>query len=222
MHILSENNSGVWRDNKSETVEDQQKFLIPLNRITENFWYNQRLLIDNKVNQPECRAWRVSKVNRTSFNGLVLVTLVQDHFNKDTDYIEKDAQGNTIALWANLFSEPVEPVDYEPLPDEPVADYGVITYVGANEIKVGGSYKRIGIQFYDKDEQPIEYKAGTWSFKIDGVSVQLDVVTASLDGSQIKVKIPKDGKYINKILTIIHTVTEDGMITEHEMSVVSL
>lgn len=215
-------NSGVWRDYRTETIEDQQKFIIPLNRITENIWYNKRLLIDNRVIQDECRAWRVSKVNRTSFNGLSLVTLVQDHFNKDTDYIEKDTQGNTVALWANLFSEPVEPVDYEVLPDEPTSDYGVITYVGSNEIKVGGSYKRIGIQFFDKDGTPIAYKAGTWSFKIDNVAVPLDVVLASLDGSQIKIKIPNDGLYINKVLTITHTVTEDGMVTDHEMNVVSL
>ena len=164
----------------------------------------------------------MTKVNRTSFNGLALVTLAQDHFNKDTDYIEKDTDGNTIALWANLYDEPVEPSDYELLPDEPVSDYGVITYTGKNEIKVGGSNKRIGIQFFDEYGIPIEYKEGTWSFAIDGVPVELEIVLASLDGSQIKIRIPNDGLYINKILTITHTVTEDGLVTEHEMNIVSL
>jgi hypothetical protein len=212
----------VWRDYRSETVEDQQKFLIPLNRITENIWYNKRFLIDNKVAQDECRAWRVTKVNRTSFNGLALVTLAQDHFNKDTDYIEKDTDGNTIALWANLYDEPVTPSDYELLPDEPVSDYGMITYTGKNEIKVGGSNKRIGIQFFDKDGTPIEYKTGTWSFAIDGAAVQIEPTVASLDGSQIKIQIPNNGLYINKVLTITHTVTESGLVTTHEMSIVSL
>lgn len=215
-------NSGIWRDYRTETTEDQQKFMMPLNRLTEKIWYNKRFLIDNMVITDECRAWRISKVNRINYKGLIMATLVQDHFNKDTDYIEKDADGNTVALWANLFSEPVTPEDFELLPEEPTSDYGIITYVGNNEIKVGGSAKRIGVQFFDKDGQPIAYKIGTWSFKIDGVAVELEPILASLDGSQIKIKIPNNGLYINKVLTITHTVTDGGLVTEHEMSVVSL
>ena len=215
-------NSGIWRDYRTETTEDQQKFMIPMSRLTEKIWYNKRFLIDNMVITDECRAWRVSKVNRINYKGLVMVTLVQDHFNKDTDCIEKDSNGNTIALWANLYSEPVEPTDFDLLPDEPVADYGIITYVGKNEIKVGGSNKRIGIQFFDKDGTPTEYKTGTWSFTIDGAAVQIEPTVASLDGSQIKIQIPNNGLYINKVLTITHTVTESGLVTTHEMSIVSL
>lgn len=215
-------NSGVWRDYRTETIEDQQKFIAPMNRLTENIWYNKRFLIDNKVDQDECRAWRTTKVNRINFNGLVMVTLAQDHFNKNTDMIEKDEDGNTVALWADVYSEPVTPEDYNPLPVEPSGDYGVVTYNGKNEIKVGGSYKKLEINFFDKDGQPIEYKAGTWSFTIGNEIVEPIISTVGLDENQIKIKLPNDGLYINKILTITFTVTEDESTVVHEMSVVSL
>ena len=220
---MPENNSGVWRDYRSETVEDQQKFLIPLNRITENIWYNQRLLIDNKVITDECRAWRVTKVNRTSYNGLSLITLSQDHFNKDTDLIEKDADGNTIALWADYYSEPVTPDDYDPTPIPHQTDYGVITISGKNEIKVGGSYKKLSINFFSANGRPIPHKTGTWSFEIDSEIITPAVSTEGLEENQIKIKLPsEDGLYINKVLKAKYVVNEFSIITTHEISVVSL
>ena len=215
-------NSGVWRDYRTETIEDQQKFIAPMNRLTENIWYNKRFLIDNMVDQDECRAWRTTKVNRVSFNGLVMVTLAQDHFNKDTDLIERDRDGNTIALWADVYSEPVLPEDYDPLPAKPSGDYGVIAYSGKNEVKVGGSYKKLEINFFDRDGNPVGYKAGTWSFTIGNEAVEPIISTVGLSENQIKIKLPNEGLYINKILAITFTVAEDMSKVKHEMSVVSL
>ena len=216
-------NSGIWRDYRTETIEDQQKFMIPLNRITEKIWYNKRFLIDNMVITDECRAWRVSKVNRINFKGLIMTTLVQDHFNKDTDYMEKDADGNTVALWADYYSEPVTPEDYKPTPDEHSTTYGVITCAGKNDIKVGGSFKKLTINFFDKDDQPSAFEAGTWSFSIDGEIITPTISTTGLDENQIKIKLSYDESiYINKILAITYTVTESGLRTVYEMNVVSL
>lgn len=213
-------NSGVWRDYRTETIEDQQKFMIPLNRLTEKIWYNMRFLIDNMVITDECRAWRISKVNRINFRGLMMATLVQDHFNKNTDLIEKDEGGNTVALWADIYSEPVTPEDYEP--ETHSAEYGMITCAGKNEIKVGGSYKKLTINFFDSEGQPVAYKSGTWGFKIDDEVITPTVSTEGVDENQIKIKLPNEGLYINKILTITFTVTDGGAKTVHEMSVVSL
>lgn len=216
-------NSGLWRDYRTETIEDQQKFMAPLNRLTEKIWYNKRYLIDEMVIQEECRAWRISKINRVSYKGLIIATLVQDHFNKDTDLIEKDSNGNTIALWADYYSEPVVPEDYNPTPEPHQSDYGVISVSGKNEIKVGGSYKKLSINFFSASGRPIPYKNGEWGFEIDDTPVELTVSTEGLAENQIKVKIPSDdGLYINKVLKAKFVVNEFSLITTHEISVVSL
>ncbi len=41
--------SGIWTDHITTTTEDQYKFAVPLNRDTEKLYYNQRIIIDNKV-----------------------------------------------------------------------------------------------------------------------------------------------------------------------------
>ena len=85
--------SGIWSHDKETTPQDQQKFVVPLNRMTENIYYDQRMIIDAPV-LTEPRTWIVSKVNRIAANGLVHVTLAQSKFNAHTDYIETDGDGN--------------------------------------------------------------------------------------------------------------------------------
>lgn len=151
-----------------------------------------------------------------------MVTLVQDHFNKDADYIEKDDDGNTIALWADYYADSVLPDDYNP-DVKPASSYGIITCTGKNEIKVGGSFKKLSINFFNKDGQPVEFATGTWNFSVDDEVVEPIISTVGLDENQIKIKLPTDDSLlINKVLTVAYVVTESGLRTTFEMSVVGL
>jgi len=73
-------NSGLWTDYKITTVEDQQKFAVPMTRETETLFYNHRMIVDTKV-ESEPRVWLISKINRISPNGICRVTLYQDKFD---------------------------------------------------------------------------------------------------------------------------------------------
>lgn len=213
-------NSGLWVKYRVETVEDQGQFIVPLNRLTERIWYNVRFLIDAKIIQDECRAWHVSKVNRIDLPGCALITLAQDHFNPETDYIEKDVQGNTIGLWADYYKQPVTPTPFNPSPIQPT---GVITCVGSQEIKVGGSYKKFTIDFYDEEGAPLPFKEGTWSFWIDNTEIEPVISTSSVDANQIKAKLPNNGLWINKIMTVKYITNDtEPITTEFNISVVSL
>jgi len=208
-------NSGLWIKYRIETVEDQGMFLVPLNRLTEKIWYNKRYLIDAKVTQDECRAWKVSKINRVDIPGMAVITLAQDHFNPDTDYIEIDpVTHNTVALWADYYDVPITP-DYP----TPIPVLNKITVAGSQEIKVGGSYKKCTVEFENSETLP----DGTWSFLIDGTLID-DAITSTtgLEDNQIKVKLPNNGLYINKIMTIKYTVTATSETVSQEISVVSL
>ena len=138
---------------------------------------------------------------------MAVVTLAQDHFNPKTDYIEIDpTTGNCVALWADYYKEPVTP--------SPIPTVATITVAGSQEIKVGGSYKKCTANVDGE---------GTWSFLIDGNEMS-DVITSStgLEANQIKVKLPNNGLYINKVMTIRYTVTATGEVAEQDISVVSL
>ena len=213
-------NVGTWVKYRITTVEDQQQFIIPLNRLTENIYYDKRLLIDARVDQSECRAWQVAKVNRINLPGCALITLAQDHFDPTRDYIEKDANGEVIGLWADYYAEPVTPEPHNPSPIQPT---GVISCAGSQEIKVGGSYKKFTVEFFDEEGIPLSHKEGAWSFWIDDEEIEPVISTSGISANQIKAKLPNNGLWINKVMTVKYITTElEPETVELEVSVVSL
>lgn len=204
-----------------ETIEDQQKFILPLCRETEKLYYNQRLIVDGKVlTEPRC--WHITKINRLAPNGLAMVTLAQDLFDEHKDYIELNDSGNVIGMWADYYSDPVIPSDYDSTPESPETDYGIISCSGNNEIKVGGSYKKFTINFYNEEGIEIPFKAGTWSFNIGNLIPEY--ITGNVtEPNQIKIKIDKShGDYIGQILTVKYMVEETGETISHDVSIISL
>ena len=223
--------SGIWTDSTTTIPEDQQKFAVPLNRDTEKLYYNQRIIIDNKVlTEPRC--WQVSKINRISPNGIVRITLAQNQFDQEKDYIEYDDDGNIIGRWADYFTSPIEPSDY-PKPD---TSEGIIEYLGGTpNMKVGGGYKKYSIIFKDG-----KFRIGSWKYFIrktekDPWEPFEDImeITEGLPENEIKLHfgLDKDNssgketkdyyKYINSILKIEY-LTDDGIETSLDTTVVSL
>ena len=200
--------SGVWRDYVVESPQDQQKFVVPLNRDTEHIFYNLRLLIDAPVvTEPRC--WRVTKVNRIQNNGLVTVTLAQDMFNSETDYIEQDENGNVIGMWASYWDKNVEPKT----PEDPTTNtHSEITYSGKDPVlKIGGNYKKFTVKYYDEiGEVPLRH--GAWEYKIDDEDAKeyLDVITDNLPANQIKIKFIGSDEFIGKNINISY-VSADGI-----------
>lgn len=210
----------MWADYKITSTEDQQKFIVPINRITERLYYNQRMLIDAPV-QSEPRAWHISKINRIAANGLVSATLAQVNFNQYTDYIEIDESGKTIGLWADYFSLPVEPADPE------TAIQSCIAYSGLKpELKIRGGYKKFTVAF-STDNGDAEFQDGQWSYQIDNadasnlVSVLTAVDSSDLEQNQIKVKFIGNEEYLNKKLKIIYT-TNSGTVSQLDVSIIAL
>lgn len=213
------------------SIEDQQKFAVPLNRDTEKIFYkdgdkNLRMIIDGKV-LTEPRIWKVTKINRISPNGIARVTLAQDMFNEHTDYIELDDNGNVIGMWADYYSSAILPIPS----DKPIITnkvYSKITFSGVKpEIKIGGNYKKYTVNFYEMENEEVPFKEGTWSFTIDGEDVSSLVNTLQSDKStdvlenQIKVKFVGDYDYIGKVLQITYK-SNDGIISHLDVEIVSL
>ena len=200
--------SGLWLDYKIQTVEDQQKFAVPMTRDTETLFYNVRMLIDSNV-ETEMRAWLISKVNRISPNGICRVTLTQDIFDQHKDYIERDESGNIVGKWADYFSSNVEPTPITPDEDQSISSSTVtskITCSGKPQFKIGGSAKTFTVTYYNEDNEVVEdYPVGNWTFSVDGVPVDEELLTLTLDGNKVKVKFLGNDSYIGKILTVTNT-----------------
>lgn len=202
-------NSGIWTDFRVTSVEDQQKFCVPVNRDTEMIYYNQRIVIDNKVVNREPRTWEVTKVNLVTNKGVIIVTLAQTMFDAHKDYIEKDENGNVIGMWADFYESNIEPE--RPSIEPPLQVHSSITYSGTKpEIKSGGSYKKFTVRFF-KDDDEIEFQEGSWSYSIDGedasglLTVLDNTLSSDVNENQIKIKFNKDDSYIGKVLVVSYT-----------------
>lgn len=215
-------NSGLWLDYKIQSVQDQQKFAVPLNSVTETLFYNHRMIIDSPLynSDSEPRAWLISKVNRLSPNGIARITLAQDTFDQHNDYVERDSDGNVIGMWANYFNSNLEPTYVpEDIPSSSITSK--ITCTGKPQFKIGGSAKTFTVTFYDRENQEMtNHAVGSWAWYIDGQLVPNTLFNFDVDGKKIKVKFLGDDSFIGKILTITHTYGD--IVSSMDVEIIAL
>ena len=199
--------------------EDQDKFLVPLNRDTEKIFYNQRLIIDAKV-ITEPRVWQISKINRISPNGIVRATIVQKQFDPHTDYIELDDDGNVVGMWASYYSDGI--VASNPQEDTDSDVYSSISFSGAKtpQMKIGGNAKTFTVSFY-REGVEINHKPGNWSYEIDGVDASELIQESVMSENQVKIKFIGDESHIGEILTVSYA-TDSGIKSSVKMNLIGI
>ena len=185
---------------KITAIEDQQKFIVGLNKISERLYYDQRMLIDSVglSKGVEPRAWKISKINRVQANGTVMVTLAQDMFDEHKDYIEYNDKCQAIAMYADYYSDGVIPIPSEkPIT---ITKYVKMSYKGVQnfQLKVGGSARTFMIQYYDEHDNPIDYDAGVWSVEIDGKNANKQISITPVKDGEVKIKVIGDDSLIGK------------------------
>lgn len=216
-------NSGIWTDYKTTSIEDQQKFAVPLNRDTEKIYYtsnqkNLRMIIDGKV-LTEPRAWKVTKVNRISPNGIARITLAQDLFDQHKDYIEFDENNNVIGMWADYFNTEITPTNFVINDNDNNKIYGEFKYSSLPQLKVGGSYKKFTLTFYENNEE-IPLLNGNYYFFINDEDVS-DLITTINDENVIKIKFLGGDEFIGNVLTIKY-ITDNGIKISLDVEIVGL
>jgi hypothetical protein len=188
--------------------------LVPHNEITETLYYNVRMIIDNDLynNDAESRAWKISKINRISPNGMIRLTLAQDVFDQHRDYIERDSDGYVIGKWADYFTSNIAPTNQpgyipvqptEPDDDQPIEPTitSILSCSGKPQIKIGGSAKTITARFYSDGEE-IDAPENGFIFTIDSEDAATLLSVEALSESAVKIKFLGDDTHIGKILSI--------------------
>ena len=212
-------NSGLWTDLRFTSQENQDKVWMPLNSITEKFWYtdnqdkNMRLLVSAPTDHPI--AWKISKCENSQPLGIQKLTLYQTFYNQFTDYIEKDSDGNIIGMWADYYDSKIEPVPDVDIRHElsaPIAEISASSY----SLKVGGSYKTLTTEI-TKESSVItsQYSDATftWSCKIDDEEYTDEVIwREATKFNQIKLKFPLDSSMLGKKIQVECAVEKDNKV----------
>lgn len=210
--------SGVYVDRVFGHTDNQNKLILPMNSITEKFWYtdddskNMRVIVSALMENPT--VWKITKCESASPLGLQKLTLYTNFFNEHTDYVNFE----TGEMYANYFDSEIAPIDPStPTPSSITARISAST----STIKVGGSYKNLTVNLFNDSIEDIttEYADATftWTCSIDNED-WTDKVTwrAGTEYNQKKVKFPSETSAIGKILTVKCTIEKDNTTIESE------
>lgn len=212
--------SGVYVDRVFGHTDNQNKLILPMNSITEKFWYtdddskNMRVIVSALMENPT--VWKITKCESASPLGLQKLTLYTNFFNEHTDYVNLE----TGEMYANYFDSEITPTDPS-TPTTPPSSITAKISASTSTIKVGGSYKSLTVNLYNDSNEDIttEYSDATftWSCSIDNED-WTDKVTwrDGTEFNQKKLKFPSDTSTIGKILTVKCTIEKDNTTIESE------
>ena len=219
-------NSGLWTDYYFTSEQNQNKLFLPMNPITEKLFYtslndgqkrNKRLIVSALVENPIC--WNISKNENHNPFGLQKVTLAQDAFNRETDYVNLE----TGEMYADYYSSSIEPVEID---DSSGTTVNCTIGCSTNNIKAGGSYKLLTATFIDSYGEDVTEDYGpsvTWKCYIDDTDITETELVAfkHLDeNNKIRIKFADDKTYLGQILKI---TCESGDVTgSTELEIISV
>lgn len=213
--------SGVYVDRVFGHTDNQNKLILPMNSITEKFWYtdddskNMRVIVSALMENPT--VWKITKCESASPLGLQKLTLYTNFFNEHTDYVNLE----TGEMYANYFDSEITPIDPS-TPTTPPSSITAKISASTSTIKVGGSYKNLTVNLFNDSNEDIttEYTDATftWTCSVDDEDCT-DKVTwrVGTEYNQKKVKFPNDASVIGKILSVKCEIIKDNLPIESEI-----
>lgn len=213
--------SGVYVDRVFGHTDNQNKLILPMNSITEKFWYtdddskNMRVIVSALMENPT--VWKITKCESASPLGLQKLTLYTNFFNEHTDYVNLE----TGEMYANYFDSEITPIDPS-TPTTPPSSIAARISASTSTIKVGGSYKTLTVNLFNDSNEDITTGYAdatfTWTCSIDDED-WTDKVTwrAGTEYNQKKVKFPNDSSVIGKILSVKCKIVKDDLSIESEI-----
>ena len=164
--------------------------------------------------------WTISKVDSTQPLGIHKITLYQDIWNQNTDYIDKDellpnGDRDVFAMYADYYSitstTPTEPEN------ETVNQYSFNISTSTSTIKVGGSYKRLTFTVFDEGNIDVtdDYLSGKeiqWTCTISDNEELNSILSENItwkettNVNQIMIKFSTNRSYIGETLTIVASI----------------
>ena len=211
---------GIYTDRYFTHTDNQDKILLPMNSITEKFWYtsedskNMRVVVSALTEHPT--VWTVTKVENSMPFGIQKLTIYTAFWNEHTDYVNLE----TGEMYADYFDSEIVPTDPDTKPTpSPVTNILATITSSASTIKVGGSYRTLNIKLSNDSGEDVTDTFGDsksnfdWHFEIDDEEYK-GIIRNDLSFYRMKIKFPDDYDYVGKILTVYCTITNETITIE--------
>lgn len=202
--------SGVWRDYRFQGYDDQDKFYLPWNPITSNLEHDKRLAISMLRKNPW--TYIVTKIDDTATKGLLVVTVKQDKFEPEHDYVQLDPNASDYGdMFSDYYSSTVLPEEKEESIEQNL--YKLKVEAPNYFIRLGNA-KILTAKIYDAQENDVtsifETSDCKWNFNFDSNTsemndlIDVDSNYSTKDGNKFKVKFvfTGDEQYINNTISV--------------------
>lgn len=156
---------------------------------------NQRMVISAPLEKPI--VWQISKIEPTAALGIQRITLKQDRWDPELDYIDKDDVDDKFAMYANYFLSGQAPVDED--------SSSVKIHCSSNTIKCGGSYRTFTATVFTTKGKDITADVDSVKWKVtigDIDAIEAGLVAISGEGTKIKIKFLGDRSYLTQIMHV--------------------
>lgn len=223
--IRNNYNSGIDTGSVTQRPDNQDQIWLPQNSISDELFYDDRIIVSSARSNPI--VWQVSKISTIHPLGINKITIKQDKFNENTDYIPLTKE-TPFEMYANYNTSAITPT--EEIHKVELTDYASIV-CSLTVLKVNGGYRKFGVKFYNKENQELStynVKNNNWSFMINGKDlvksglIEVQPVNTENDYSLVKVKFLGDETYIGNIITCSVTDDTKQLSTSINVEVTSL
>ena len=141
--------SGTWQGDKMNVLDEQGKFWLPWNNITSEVKHDMRFFISMLQDEPY--VYKSSKIKNTSPKGVITVTIEQDRFDKNKDYINLE----TGEMYADYYSSTVVPEEQTELDENTdILSIEAKTY----SVRINGGTKIVYAKIVDSEGNDITNK----------------------------------------------------------------
>lgn len=214
--------SGVWRDYKTQSYDDQDKFYLPWNMITAELEHDRRMVISMLRKKPW--TYIITKVDDTAPKGVIIFTVKQDKFEPEHDYVSLDPLSDDYGdMFADYFESDVLPSDQNK------NVYSLSIEAVNNNVKIGAS-KVLTARIYDSENNDISdtysNSTYTWNFEILNSNhdvnelITIDNNYCNKNKNKCKFKFNGDETYIDKNIKVLCSV--EGMEGQALLDIVHL
>ena len=224
--------SGVWRDYKTATYDDQDKFYLPLNDITLGLRHDIRICLS--MLQKEPWTYKITKVNNTTPKGIVTFTVKQDKFEPEHDYVQMDPNADDYGdMYPDYYDSDVKSCINDNFDCKSLNynKYTIVIESVNNKVKLGMS-KVLTAKIYDADNNDVSdmFKNSqcVWDFKLDDITLNrkelfiIDNNYSLKKENKFKCKFMFDGdeKYLEHNITVMCQI--EDMLANIQLDIVAL
>lgn len=213
--------SGTWQGDKMNVLDEQGKFWLPWNLISSEIKHDMRFFIS--MLQEEPYVYKASKIKNTSPKGIITITIEQDRFDSNKDYVNLE----TGEMYANYYSSTIVPEEVEM--ETEVATDEVFIEAKDYKLRINGGSKVLYAKVLGKDGNDItsSYNSSEliWSFyigdeELDDTLIKRDLAYREKQGNEYKYRFYFLGNedYLKQKLTVKLSINDLSASAELDIS----